>query len=95
MPVYSIDEYHQRVVRSDLSAQGFLENNEVLIERGDRGIATDSRGNVYVSSGDVLVFDSQGNRIGTIEVPERAASLLISGDVLYITAITSLYQVRL
>ncbi|MDL2265234.1 SMP-30/gluconolactonase/LRE family protein [Parabacteroides sp. OttesenSCG-928-G07] len=94
-PVYSIDEYHQRVVRSIINAQGFLENNEVIIERGDRGITTDSKGNIYVSSGDVLVFDPQGNRIGTIEVPERAASILISEDTLYITAITSLYQVRL
>ena len=94
-PFYSIDEYHQRVVRSNLDTNGFLQNSSVIIERGDRGITTDSKGNIYVASGDVLVFDREGNRLGTIEIPERAASLLISDDILYITAITSLYQVRL
>lgn len=94
-PLYTIDEYHQRVIRSEVDSRGLLQNNTVFIERGDRGIAIDAAGNIYVSSGDVLVFDAKGNRTGTIEVPERPASLLISGNTLYITAITSLYQVKL
>ncbi|WP_280746834.1 glycosyl hydrolase family 28-related protein [Parabacteroides sp. PF5-9] len=93
--IYTLDEYHQRVVRSEIDDKGYLQNNTVLIERGDRGITTDAAGNIYVSNGDIYVYDPEGKRIKTIEVPERAASIMISDDILYITAITSLYSMRL
>lgn len=94
-PVYTIDEYHQRTIRSQVDRRGLLEDNTVFAETGDRGVATDAAGNVYIAAGEVFVFDPQGRRIGKIETPERPSSLLIVGDTLYITAITSLYKVEL
>lgn len=93
--IYTLDEYHQRVIHSETDTQGFLQRSHVFTDGGDRSVVTDQTGNVYVANGDISIFDSTGKAIGTIEVPERPTSLLISGDKLYITAISSLYQVRL
>lgn len=63
------------------------------------GIACDVAGRLYVSAGDgVQVFGFDGQRIGTIEVPESPANLCFGGEdgkTLYITAKTSLYAIRL
>lgn len=93
--IYTLDEYHQRVIHSETDTQGFLQHSHVFADGGDRSVVTDQTGNVYVANGDISIFDSTGKPIGIIEVPERPTSLLISGDKLYITAISSLYQVRL
>lgn len=93
--IYTLDEYHQRVIHSGTDTQGFLQHSHVFADGGDRSVVTDQTGNVYVANGDISIFDSTGKLIGIIEVPERPTSLLISGDKLYITAISSLYQVRL
>ena len=93
--IYTLDEYHQRVIRSEVDDRGFLQNSHLFADGGDRSVVTDQAGNVYVTNGDVSIFDSTGKPIGTIEVPERPTSLLIAGDRLYITAVSSLYQVRI
>lgn len=93
--LYSIDEYHQRVVRSELDGSGCLTKSEVVAEGGDRCVVTDDEGNVYVTDGDVVIYNRQMEQIGKIEVPERPTSLMVMGDDLYITAITSLYKARL
>lgn len=93
--ILGIDEYHQRVVRSELDENGLLTHSEVVAEGGDRGVVTDGEGNVYVADGDVVIYNRQMERIGKIEVPERPTSLMVKGDELYITAMTSLYKARL
>ena len=93
--IYTLDEYHQRVIHADVDSQGFLQNCRVFADGGDRSVATDSKGNVYVANGDISIFSPTGEAIGIIEVPERPTSLLISRDKLYVTAISSLYQVML
>lgn len=93
--IYTLDEYHQRVIRSEVDDRGFLQSSHLFADGGDRSVVTDQAGNVYVANGDVSIFDSTGKPIGTIEVPERPTSLLIAGDKLYITAVSSLYQVRI
>lgn len=93
--IYTLDEYHQRVIRSEVDDRGFLQSSHLFADGGDRSVVTDQAGNVYVANGDVSIFDPTGKPIGTIEVPERPTSLLIAGDKLYITAVSSLYQVSI
>ncbi|RGN32043.1 glycosyl hydrolase family 28-related protein [Bacteroides oleiciplenus] len=93
--IYTLDEYHQRVIRSEVDERGFLQSSHLFADGGDRSVVTDQAGNVYVANGDISIFDSTGKPIGTIEVPERPTSLLIAGDKLYITAVSSLYQVSI
>lgn len=93
--LYSLDEYHQRVILSKVDEKGFLRESSVFVDCGDRSATIDDKGNVYVANGEVCVFDNQGNRVGTIDVPERPTSLLVKDNTLYITAVSSLYQVKL
>jgi gluconolactonase len=63
------------------------------------GLKVDAAGNVYACGpGGVWVLDSDGNRIGLIELPEAPHNLAFGDDdsrTLYITAETSVYRVRL
>jgi len=93
--IYTLDEYHQRVIHSQIDAQGFLNNSSVFVDSGDRSVTTDEKGNVYIANGEIYVFDNKGSNIKKIEIPERPTSLLVKDDILYITAISSLYQVKL
>lgn len=92
---YLLDEYHQRVIQAKTDAQGFLQGCRLFADGGDRSVTTDSDGNVYVADGNVSVFDPTGKLLKTIETPERPTSLLVAGDKLYITAVSSLYRMRL
>lgn len=95
VPGKTVYKYHQRVIHADVDAQGFLQNCRIFADGGDRSVVTDSKGNVYVANGDISIFSPSGESIGTLEVPERPTSLLISGNKLYITALSSLYQIEL
>lgn len=93
--LYLLDEYHQRVVLAQTDNNGLLHDCRVFADGGDRSVATDATGNVYVTDGDISVFSPVGKLLRIIEMPERPTSLLIIGNTLYITAVTSLYRIKL
>src|SRR5258705_547761 len=70
----------------DVADDGTISNSRVLadgigsgsLEIGDLvdGMKLDKRGNVWVTGpGGVCVFDSDGNHIGTVEVPENVGNV--------------------
>ena len=68
------------------------------IDEGSDGMAVDVKGNLYLTHGQVQVYDANGKKLETIEVPEKPANVYFGGKdykTLFITARTSLYQVRL
>jgi gluconolactonase len=93
----------------DLSPGGTASNRRVFVEypfgRGADGITVDAEGNVYAAvSGDagshgVYVYSPSGEELEYIPTPEGAANVEFGrGDeanVLYVTATTSLYRIRL
>jgi sugar lactone lactonase YvrE len=57
----------------------------------------DEKGNVYIAAGQVFVYNSSGDLIDTVEVPERPSQLLFGGrdgKTLFILARSSLYAVQ-
>jgi gluconolactonase len=92
----------------EVAADGTLANGRVLaegigsgsLEVGDLvdGMKLDERGNVWVTGpGGVCVFDSSGEHIGTVEVPENVGNINWGGpewNWLFIPASTSVYRVR-
>ena len=68
------------------------------IKEGSDGMAVDVKGNLYTTHRNVQVYGADGKKLQTIEVPEGPANVCFGGKdykTLFITARTSLYQVRL
>ena len=68
------------------------------IKEGSDGMAVDVKGNLYTTHRNVQVYGTDGKKLQTIEVPEGPANVCFGGKdykTLFITARTSLYQVRL
>ncbi len=93
----------------DLAPDGTAKNRRVIVAypmgRHADGITVDAGGNVYAAVGDeaghhgVYVYSSSGEELEYIPTPERAANVEFGrGDesnVLYVTATSSLYRIRL
>lgn len=81
-----------RVFASGISAVS--DNSDGFVD----GMKVDELGNLYVTGPEgIWIFDPGGNRIGTIEVPEKVSNLNWGDSdwrTLYITASTSVYRVR-
>ena len=97
-PVYISDEYRKRTVRLDVANNGTLSNPYYFAEWGDFSLTVDSDGNVYISDGQIYVFDKNGGKKTVIETPERPATIVFGGkdnNTLFFTSRSSLYRVRL
>ncbi len=92
-------------MRYDIAEDGTAANGRVFVDASawpdpgvPDGLKVDSAGNIYATGpGGVCVFSPDGKHLGTIKVPENPANCAWGGDgkTLYITAVTSLYRIRL
>ena len=90
--------YPDTVTCYAVSKKGKLGKKLFTIDEGSDGMAVDVKGNLYLTHGQVQVYDANGKKLETIEVPEKPANVCFGGKdykTLFITARTSLYQVRL
>ena len=95
--VYVSDWNEKKTYAYTVNSDGTLSDKRLFAPEGDDGLALDTRGNVYLSGDAVTVYNSAGEKIDTIEVPEVAANMCFGGKgnkTLYITARTSVYSVR-
>lgn len=97
-PFYAADEYDKRMVRMDVLPDGTLSNLAYFVEWGEFGSTVDKAGNLYVADGQIYIFDKDGNRKGSIDVPERPSALRFGGkdgNTLFVTARSGFYSVRI
>lgn len=104
---FFVDDSEQRNIRVyDVAADGSLANGRIFGEEpGGKddgvpdGVKIDKHGNLYVTGPKgIWVWDSSGNHIGTIVIPEQPANLTWGDSdyrTLYITATTSLYRLKM
>ncbi len=81
-----------------INADGVLSDKRLFTAEASDGMTIDNEGNVYLTGKAVSVYDSNGNKIETIEVPERPSNVCFGGkdnQTLFITARTSLYSLRM
>ena len=81
-----------------VNEKGKLGKKLFVIDQGSDGMAVDVKGNLYLTYGNVQVYDSGGKKIDTIEIPQKPANVCFGGKdyrTLFITARSSLYSVRL
>ncbi|HWC16794.1 MAG TPA: glycosyl hydrolase family 28-related protein [Terriglobales bacterium] len=93
---YVSDESGERTYVGRVGEDGTISDLKLFTERGGESVAVDDHGNVYIAAGQVFVYNSSGNLINTIDVPERPIQLLFGGkdkSALFILAHSSLYRV--
>lgn len=81
-----------------INEDGTLANKKLFAPEGSDGMTIDNEGNIYLTTTAVAVYNSNGERIETIRVPEQPANVTFGGkdnQTLFITARTSLYSVRM
>lgn len=97
--LYVADTARGHVRAFDVLPDGALKGDKVLCQvPGPDGMKVDVEGNLYVTSAGVAVFDAKGEKIGEIKLPERPANCCFGGPdnkILFVTARTSLYSVKL
>ena len=96
--LYIADTGTYKVYVYRINDDGTLSDKKVFASERCDGMTIDSRGNIYLSTELVAVYDSTGALVETIEVPERPANVCFGGAdgrTLFITARTSLYSVRM
>jgi hypothetical protein len=94
---YVTDEAGITTWAATVNPDGSLTGFRPFAENGGEGVAVDSLGNVYIAAGQIYVYNSAGNFIDIIEVPERPVQLVFGGAdrrTLFVPARTSLYSVR-
>ena len=81
-----------------INADGTLSNKKLFAPEGSDGMTIDNEGNIYLTTNVVAVYNKNGEKIKTIEVPEQPSNVCFGGKdkrTLFITARTSLYSVRM
>ncbi len=82
----------------EVTSAGELGARLFTIPHGSDGMAVDVDGNLYTTTGDkVAVYNSDGQRIDELTIPENPANVAFGGEdgrTLFITARTSLYSIR-
>jgi gluconolactonase len=85
--------------RYDIQPDGALKNKTFFCALGSDGMTIDAAGNLYLTGRGITVFNSSGEQIDHIAVPEPwTANLCFSGPdrkTLFITASKRFYSIRL
>jgi hypothetical protein len=92
------DENQENTYSASAGDDGSLSDFKLFAEVGGESVAEDSSGNVFIAAGQIYVYNPSGERICTIEVPERPSQILLGGadrKTLFIAARSSLYAVQL
>lgn len=98
--LYVSNADERKIVVFDIDKSGGATNERVLIAktRGvPAGLRADEKGNLYVASKGVSIYDAQGKHLRDFELPEPATNLTFGeGDLqsLFVSTQTSIYRVR-
>ncbi|MGB5554630.1 MAG: SMP-30/gluconolactonase/LRE family protein [Flavobacteriaceae bacterium] len=82
-----------------INEDGSLGDRKLFCELGSDGMTLDTQGNVYLTGDGVTVFNSKGEQIHHIAVPEKwTANVTFGGpkqNILFITAMDSVYTMEM
>lgn len=96
--LYVADHGDKKTFVYTINKDGTLSNKKLFAPEGSDGMTIDNQGNIYLTTNAVAVYDKEGRKIETIEVPEGPANVTFGGkdkQTLFITARTSLYAIRM
>ncbi len=96
--LYVADQGGEKTFVYKINTDGTLSDKKLFARQGSDGVTIDNEGNVYLTGEGVSVYNSAGEKIETINVPERPSNLCFGGkdkQRLFITARTSLYWLQM
>ena len=96
--LYVTNYIENKTYMFDINADGTLSNKSLFAPEGDDGMTIDTEGNIYLTGKTITVYNPEGVKIDSIEVPETPANLTFCGKnnkTLFITARTSVYSIRM
>lgn len=94
--LYVADINDKKTYSYTLGEGGKPTDRKLFCEAGSDGMTVDKEGNVYLTSGKVLVFDKTGKKVTELAVPESPANVCFGGKdfkTLFICARTGFYSV--
>lgn len=96
--LYIADEGANKTYSYKTEPDGMLTQKKLFVSQGSDGKPIDNDGHIYLTRKAVSVFDSEGNLVEIIEVPEPPANVCFGGKdrtTLFITARKSLYSIAM
>jgi gluconolactonase len=97
--LYVADIGANKTYRYKIGKKGSLSEGELFAEQGSDGMTIDSQGNIYLTGNGVTVYNSKGQKIEHIPVPERwTANVTFGGkerNILFITASKAVYVLKM
>ncbi|MGD0340587.1 MAG: SMP-30/gluconolactonase/LRE family protein [Bacteroidales bacterium] len=81
-----------------INGNGTLTHKALFAPKGSDGMELDNKGNLYLTKDNVKIYNSKGNLLETIKVPEITTNVCFGGkdkSTLYITARTSVYSINM
>jgi gluconolactonase len=93
--LYVADIKGNKTYRYNINSDGSLYQPQLFANMGSDGITLDNQGNVYLTGKGVTIFNSQGQQIAQIPIPEKwTANVAFGGkqrNKLFITASEAIY----
>ncbi len=96
--LYVTDHGGRKTFSYAIGSNGSLKQKTLFAPEGSDGMTMDEKGNVYLTTKAVAIYNPQGKKIQEIPIPERPANVTFGGQdkkTLYITARTSLYAIEM
>ncbi len=96
--LYVTDHGGQKTFSYTINSDGTLSSKQLFAPEGSDGMTLDEHGNVYLTTDVVLIYNPAGQKIETIQIPERPANICFGGkqnQTLFITARSSLYYLEM
>lgn len=97
--LYVADIGARKTYKYSIETDGRIANKKLFCELGSDGMTIDNQGNVYLTGKGVSVFNSSGEKIEQIDIPEGwTANVCFGGKdrkTLFITASKSVYGLRM
>ena len=90
----------KQTFRYDSAPDGRVSGKTLVVDEGSDGMTLDAEGHLYLTGNGVMVFDSRGQQIEHIPIPDEkwTANVSFGGKdrrTLFITASTGLYGIRM